>query len=123
MKTVARGLVALALFIVASAAHGLTHAATNKTLNGLPAGFTLADIVNVSFRYGTGLKGAGSNLAGTIKGGNSGAVTSEPSTGALIATGPLWTLALARRPCASFTFTASQRCVANRQVEMKNITT
>ena len=54
MKTVARGLVALALFIVASAAHGLTYAATNKTLNGPSAGFTLADIVNVSFRYGTG---------------------------------------------------------------------
>ena len=123
MKTVARGLVALALFIVASAAHGLTYAATNKTLNGPSAGFTLADIVNVSFRYGTGLKHAGSNLAGTIKGANGGAVTPEPGTGALIATGPLWTLALARRPGASFTFAATQRYVANRQVEMKNITT
>ena len=100
MKTVVRGLVALALFIVGSAAHGVTYAATNRTLNGQPAGSALTDIANVSSRYGTSLKDAGSNFAVTIKGGNGGAATPEPGTGPLIATGPLWTFALVRQPSA-----------------------
>lgn len=58
------------------------------TMGGLPTNFTLADISNVSFQYGTDLRNG--NLAGTISGGTSGSpVIPEPSTIVLVAVGLL----------------------------------
>jgi hypothetical protein len=74
------------------------------TLGGLPTNFTLADISDVSFQYGTSLRDAGLNLAGTTSGGNDGPVIPEPGTSVLIATGLLWTFALVRRPRVSPAF-------------------
>jgi|ERR1017187_947663 hypothetical protein len=67
------------------------------TLGGLPTNFTFADISNVSFQYGTSLRDAGLNLAGTISGGNGGPVIPEPGTSVLIVTGLVWVFALVRR--------------------------
>jgi hypothetical protein len=68
------------------------------TLNGLPTNFTLADISNVSFQYGTSFKDPGLNLVGTISGENNDSVIPEPGTAALITTGLLWASALVRWP-------------------------
>ncbi|HXI83315.1 MAG TPA: XDD4 family exosortase-dependent surface protein [Verrucomicrobiae bacterium] len=84
------------------------------TLSGLPANFVLANITNVSFQYGTSLKDANLNLAGTIAGDNGGPAIPEPGTGVLIATGLLWAFALVRRSKA---LSATRGRVANRQVD------
>jgi hypothetical protein len=68
------------------------------TLSQLPTDFTLADISNVSFQYGTSLKDPGPNLAGTIRGEGNNPVIPEPGTTTLIATGLLWSFALVGRP-------------------------
>ena len=73
--------------------------------------FTLADISDVSFQYGTNLKDPGLNLAGTISGGSVSPVIPEPDTAALIATGLLWAFALVRRPGASL-FRGNPKSVA-----------
>ena len=77
------------------------------TLGGLPTNFTLADISDVSFQYGTRLRGAGLNLAGTTSGDSGGPVIPEPGTSVLIATGLLWVFALVRRPRVSTTIAAA----------------
>jgi hypothetical protein len=79
------------------------------TLSGLPTDFTVADISNVSFQYGTSLKDPGLNLAGTISGEGGGTpVIPEPGTATLIATGLLWAFALVRRPGTSISFAPSR---------------
>ena len=72
------------------------------TLGGLPTNFTLADISDVSFQYGTDLKDADLNLAGTISGGgNGGPAVPEPTTTVLVAAGLLGTFALTRKSRSS----------------------
>ena len=68
------------------------------TLGGLPADFTVADISNVSFQYGTNLRDPDLNLAGTISGESATPVIPEPGTSALVAIGLLGAFALVRRP-------------------------
>jgi len=92
------------------------------TLGGLPANFTLTDITNVNFQYGTNLKDPGLNLAGTISGDNGGPAIPEPSISVLIATGLVWAFALVRRRRASPAFAGAEGRVANRQVEPENNT-
>jgi hypothetical protein len=68
------------------------------TMGGVPNGFTLADISDVSFQYGTDVKNSDFDLAGAISGqGNGGPVIPEPSPTALVAAGLLGTFVLARR--------------------------
>jgi hypothetical protein len=57
------------------------------TMGGLPTNFTLADISNVNFQYGTDLNN--DNLAGTISGSSGGPVIPEPNTIVLVAVGLL----------------------------------
>lgn len=72
------------------------------TMGGLPTNFTLADISDVSFQYGTDLKSADLDLAGTIDGGSNGNSTvPEPTTTMLVVAGLLGTFALARKPRGS----------------------
>ncbi len=81
------------------------------TLGGLPTNFTLADISNVSFQYGTNLKDPDLNLAGTISGEATSPAIPEPDAAALIATGLLWAFATLRRPRVSL-FRGNAKSVA-----------
>ena len=62
------------------------------TLGGLPTNFTLADISNVSFQYGTSLKDA------DVTGQSPGEVIPEPNTVALVVAGLLVAFAATCRP-------------------------